>query len=182
MERTDVEKWFRDNPPTTRVNVKELLDRCESAVRRHAEEDAWLAAKNYALGRAREWKREWSPPASEQFVTREVCHELSWELAHHEPAIEDGDEEHLAGGPIRDALLPDAWDVIRRWVLELAAAEEHRAWAEIVKFTDHRAGEIIRRQGFTRDAGWDPGHRYSAIAAQVAEILAHEYSLRAHPR
>ncbi len=182
MERSDVEKWFRENPPESRVNVDELLDRCEGAVRRHAEEDAWLAAKSYALGRAREWQQEWSPPASEQFVTREVCHELSWELAHHEPAVEAGAEEHLAGGPVKEAISDEAWDVIRRWVLELAAAEEHRAWREIVKFTDHRAGEIIRREHFTRDAGWDRDHRYSAIAAHVAEILAREYSLRAHPR
>lgn len=182
MDRTDVEKWFRENPPESRVNVQELLDRCESAVRRHAQEDAWLAAKSYALGRAREWATEWSPPASEQFVTREVCHELSWELAHHEPSPEPGSEEHLVGGPVREALSAEAWDVIRRWVLELAAAEEHRAWLEIVSFTDHRARDIIRREGFTLDAGWDAGHRYSAIAAHVAEILAHEYSLRAHPR
>ena len=56
MERIDVEKWFRVHPPASRVEVKELLDRCESAVRRHAQEDAWLAARNYALQRAHEWQ------------------------------------------------------------------------------------------------------------------------------
>jgi hypothetical protein len=45
MDRNEVEVWFRKNPPVTRVDVQELLDRCERAVRRHAREDAWLAAK-----------------------------------------------------------------------------------------------------------------------------------------
>ena len=182
MERIDVERWFREHPPESRVQVKELLDRCESAVRRHAQEDAWMAAKSYALGRAREWESEWGQPASEQRATEEVCHELSWELAHHEPAVEPGSEEHLVGGPVKEALSADAWEVIRCWVFEQAAAEEHRTWVEIVKFTDHRAREIIRREHFTLDSGWDTGHQYSAIAAHVAQILAHEYSLRAHPR
>lgn len=182
MDRVDVERWFRDHPPESRVNVKELLDRCESAVRRHAQEDAWLAAKNYALERAREWDSEWGMPASEQRVAQEVCHEMSWELAHHEPKVEPGNEEHLVGGPVKLALSADAWDVLRSWVLEEAAAEEHRTWVEIVKFTDHRARDIIRREHFTLDSGWDARHQYSTIASHVAQILAREYSLRAHPR
>jgi hypothetical protein len=182
MDRVDVEKWFREHPPESRVNVNELLDRCESAVLRHAQEDAWLAAKNYALTRAHEWEGEWSMPASERRATEEVCHELSWELAHHEPKIEPGSEEHLVGGTVKLALSDQAWDVLRSWVLEQAAAEEHRTWLEIVKFTDHRAREIIRREHFTLDSGWDDGHRFTAIAAHVAQILAREYSLRAHPR
>lgn len=182
MERTDVERWFREHPQDSRVDVQELLDRCESAFRRHIREDAWLAARNYALERAREWESEWGLPASEEFVTREVCHELSRELAHHEPAVEAGAEEHLVGGTIRQVLSPDAWEVIRRWVLEQAAAEEHRAWVEIVRFTDGRAREIIRREHFNLDSGWDAGHQYTAIAAHVAQILSREYSLRAHPR
>jgi hypothetical protein len=182
MDRVDVERWFRDHPPESRVNVKELLDRCESAVRRHAQEDAWLAAKDYALARAREWDGEWGMPASEQRVTEEVCHEMSWELAHHEPKVEPGSAEHLVGGPVKLALSAEAWDVLRRWVLEEAAAEEHRTWGLIVKFTDRHARDIIRRERFNLDSGWDARHQYSTIAAHVAQILAREYSLRAHPR
>lgn len=182
MDRKDVEAWLRKHPPATRVDLKDLLDRCENAVRRHAREDAWLAAKNYAEERARQWHGAWSPPASEVFVTSEVCHELAWELAHHEPEVESGAEEHLAGGPVCDALPEEAWEGIRDWVHEVAAEEEHRAWREIVRYTDHRAKHIIRSQGFTRDTGWDPDHRYSEIASHVARILAHEYSLQANPR
>jgi len=184
MERVDIEKWFRVHPPASRVEVKELLDRCESAVRRHAQEDAWLAARDYARQRAHEWESEFGLPASEQFVTREVCDELSWELAHHEPVVQRGAEDHLVGGAVRQALAPDEWEVIRPWVLEQAAAEEHRTWMEIVRFTHRRAREIIRRNRFTLDAPWDEdaSHSYSTIAAHVAEILSREFSLRAHPR
>src|SRR6185503_18437324 len=72
MDRKAVEDYFKKNPPSNRVDVKELLDRCERAVERHAREDAWLAAKAYALERARKWQSEWSQPASERFVTNEV--------------------------------------------------------------------------------------------------------------
>jgi len=182
MDRRELEVWLAKNPPPTRVDVRELLDRCESAVRRHAREDAWLAAKRVAENRAREWHGTWSPPASEVFVTTEVCHELAWELEHHEPVVSAGDDEHLAGGPVRDALPEESWEKIRGWVHDLAVEEEHRAWSEIVRYTDHRAKDIIERQGFTRDTGWDVAHRYSEIASHVAEILAKEYSLQAHPR
>ena len=72
--------------------------------------------------------------------------------------------------------------MIREWVLDLASAEEHRAWLEIVQFTDHRARHIIRSEGFTSESSWDEDHQYSAIAAHVARILARDYSLHAHPR
>ena len=90
MERRELEAWLRKNPPPSRVEVRDLLDRCEEAAKRHAREDAWLAAKSFALGRAERWEREWSPPASERFVAGEVCHELAYELAHHEPRGDGG--------------------------------------------------------------------------------------------
>ena len=111
-----------------------------------------------------------------------MCHELAWELEHHEPAVAPGAEEHLAGRLVKEALPAEAWEAIRQWVLDLAAEEEHRAWREIVDFTDHRARHIIKREGFNRDSNWEDDHQYTAIAAHVARILAHEYSLHAHPR
>jgi hypothetical protein len=182
MDRRDVEAYFQKNPLSNRLDVKGLLDRCERAALRHAREDAWLAAKAYALERARQWQSAWSQPASERFVTNEVCHELAWELGHHEPHPERGAEEHLVGRLVKDALPAEAWEVIRQWVLDLASAEEHRAWREIVDFTDHRARHIIRSEGFTSESSWEDDHQYSAIAAHVARILAHDYSLHAHPR
>jgi len=182
MDRHAVEDYFRKNPPSNRVDVKELLDRCERAVQRHAREDAWLAAKAYALDRARQWQSEWGARASERFVTNEICHEMAWELQHHEPKVEPGAEEHLVGRLVKEALSDDAWAVIREWVLDLARAEEHAAWKEIVDFTDHRARHIIQTEKMTLDSSWEDDHRYSAIAAHVARILAHDYSLHAHPR
>lgn len=182
MDRNDVRSYLRENPPASRVDVDALLERCERAVRRHAREDAWLAAKAFALDRARRWQGQWSAPASERFVTTEVCHELAHELAHHEPEVEAGAEDHLAGGPVREALSEEAWQQLGQWVRELAAEEEHRAWREIVRYTDRCARQIIRREGFTRESGWDAEHRYTALAAQVARILARDYSVHAHPR
>ncbi len=182
MERRDVRSYLEQNPPASRVDVDALLERCERAVRRHVREDAWLAAKAYALGRARRWHGEWSAPASERFVTAEVCHEIARELAHGEPELAPGAEERLVGGPMKDALSEEAWQKLGEWVRELAASEEHRAWREIVRYTDHCAGHIIRQQGFTREARWDAQHQYAALAAQVAQILAHDFSLHAHPR
>ena len=73
-------------------------------------------------------------------------------------------------GTVRTALASDEWELIRPWVREQAAAEEHRTWLEIVKFTHRRAREIIRRNQFTLDAPWDEdaSHSYSMIAAHVA--------------
>jgi hypothetical protein len=182
MDRREVEAYFQRNPLDNRLSVKELLDRCERAAIRHAREDAWLAAKAYALERARQWGSEWSQPAAERFVTSEICHELAWELRHHEPHPEPGSEEHLVGRLVKEALPAEAWAVIREWVLELAFAEEHRAWRQIVHFTGHRARHIIRSEGFTDEFSWEDDHQYGAIAAHVARILAHDYSLHAHPR
>jgi hypothetical protein len=182
MDRKAVEDYFQKNPPNNRVDVKELLDRCERAVARHAREDAWLAAKSYALQRATQWQNEWSQPASERFVTTEVCHEMAWELEHHEPHPAPGAEEHLAGRLVKESLPDEAWEALRQWILDLAAEEEHRAWREIVDFTDHRARHIIKQEGFNLESGWDDDHQYTVIAAHVARILAHEYSLHAHPR
>jgi hypothetical protein len=72
--------------------------------------------------------------------------------------------------------------VIRDWVLAMATAEEHRAWQEVVDFTDHRARHIIKHEHFDLESNWEDDHQYTAIAAHVARILAHEYSLHAHPR
>ena len=182
MERRELERWFRENPPESRVDVQELLSRCETAARRHAREDAWLAAKQWALDRANRWEGGWSPPASEHFVAIEVCHELAFELAQHEPAVAAGDGERLAGGPVVAALSPEAWRKIRDWVLEIAAEEEHATWKEVVRYTDRRARGLIREAGFTREIGWDPDHGYSAIAAHVARMLARDFSVHAHPR
>jgi hypothetical protein len=182
MNRRDVLHWFDEHPSAIHDDPHSLVSRCERCVRRHAMEDAWLAAKAYVAERAHTWVSEWSPPASEAFVAREICHRLAYELRTHEPEVPDGAEDHLAGGSVVDRLDPEAWEILRPWVRELARDEEHRTWLQIVRFTDRRGGSLIREHGLTRERGWDERHRYTAIAAHVADILAREYSLQAHPR
>jgi hypothetical protein len=182
MDRTEVLRWFEEHPAAAHGDVEQIVTRCERAVRRHAAEDAWLAAKQYVERRAETWHEEWSPPASEAFVTPEVCHQLAWELRRHEPEVAEADTDHLAGGPVMDALEPDGWTFLRRWVRELAADEEHRIWQEIVRFTDRRGRSLARERKLSQDWRWDAEHRYTVIAAHVAEILAHDYSIHAHPR
>ena len=106
----------------------------------------------------------------------------AYELRTHEPRVEPGAEEHLAGGPVREDLEPEGWELLRQWVRDLAAEEEHRVWLEIVHYTDKRARNLIRDHHMSRDWEWDAEHRYTAIAAHVAEILARDYSIHAHAR
>ncbi len=182
MDRHDVQTWLEEHPEAREGDPAALVEKCERAVRRHAIEDAWLAAKAFATERAREWEKDWSPPASEDFVAREICHQLAWELRRHEPEVGAADADHLAGGPVMEALAPAGQRVVAAWVRDLATLEEHLAWEEIVRFTDHHGPTLIRENGMTRELGWDEGHRYSVIAAHVLDLLAREYSVRAHPR
>jgi hypothetical protein len=182
MDRQDVLRWLEEHPESVRGDPAEIVGRCERAVRRHAREDAWLAARDYVEDRAHEWEEQWSPPASEDFVAREVCPQLAYELRRHEPHVEEADGEHLAGGPVVSSLSPAAWRVVREWVLALAEREEHAAWEGIVRFTGKRAADLIRERHLTRETDWDRDHRYKVIAAHVAEMLAHDYSMQAHPR
>ena len=182
MDRSEVLHWFEEHPAAAHSDPEEIVLRCERAVRRHAAEDAWLAAKRYVEKRGHEWEKQWSPPASEAFVTPEVCHNLAWELRTHPPAVEEADSEHLAGGPVMDSLEPDGWAFLRRWVRELALDEERRIWPEIVEFTNNRGRSLKRERKLSHDPDWDAEHRYTVLAAHVAEILAHDYSIHAHRR
>ena len=42
--------------------------------------------------------------------------------------------------------------------------------------------DVTISEGFTNESNWEHDHQYAAIAAHVARILAHDYSLHAHPR
>ncbi len=81
-----------------------------------------------------------------------------------------------------DSLEPDGWAFLRRWVRELALDEERRIWPEIVEFTNKRGRSLKRERKLSQDSDWDAEHRYTVLAAHVAEILAHDYSIHAHPR
>ena len=103
MKREAVLEWFDKHPDALQGDLLPTLERCEQAVRRHATEDAWLAAKHYVEQRQHDWEKLHGAHASEAYVAKEVCHQLADELRRHEPTPKDGDEDHLLGGPLKAA-------------------------------------------------------------------------------
>jgi hypothetical protein len=182
MGRDAILSWLENHRASIAGEPNELLERCERAVRRHATEAAWIAAKSWAERRRREFEAEgWGNHASEAFVASEVCHQLAWELAHHEPSFAPGSEERLAGGPLRRRLEPRGWHVLEPWIRELAASQERAVWSEIVRFTHRRARSLVRERHLSRDCDLDRARHYPQIAAEVAGELAREYSRHAYP-
>lgn len=183
MNRDDVLRWLMQHPSSVYADPGSVISRCERAVRRHAVEDAWLAAKRYAEVRRRQFEAEgWGNHASEAFVTEEVCHQIAYELRHREPLVEREDAERLAGGTVQGAVDGDGWEVLVRWILDLARDQELSTWREIVRFTNRRGRELVRERHLSHDCDLEHTRHYPEIAAQVADALAHDYSLHAHPR
>jgi len=183
MGREAILRWLEGHRASLEGEPQELLERCERAVRRHATEAAWLAAKSWAERRRREFEAAaWGNHASEAFVASEVCHQLAWELAHREPVVEPGSEERLAGGPLRRRLAPRGWHVLEPWIREVAARQEHAVWSEIVRFTHRRARGFVRERRLSHDCDPERARHYPEIAAEVVGLLAREYSLHAYPR
>ena len=179
MERTDLEAWFAHHPESIPGDPDALLDECESSVREHARSDAWSHAREIAEQRMRRFERITGLPASETFVTKEVCHELARELKHHEPHPDDATEDSWLRQSLLDGLDPEARVMLREWVNEMAEKEEHAAWLEIVDFTDHAARSLIRAGQMTSDLDWDFERTYPRVAARVARMLIREYETRA---
>ena len=93
-----------------------------------------MAAKRWAEERRRDFEAEsWGNHSSEAFVANEVYHQLAWELRRHEPTLAAGAEEHLAGGPVQRPLHLEAWELVARWVREIASDQQHAVWREIVR-------------------------------------------------
>ena len=183
MNREEILRWLESHRAAIEGDPEELVARCERAVRRHATEAAWLAAKSWAERRRRDFQAEgWGNHASDAFVATEVCHQLAWELAQKEPAVEPGSEERLAGGPLRRRLAPRGWHVLEPWIRDLAAEQEHAVWSEIVRFTHRRARSLVRERHLSRDCDPDHSRHYPEIAAEVAGLLARDFSLHAYPR
>lgn len=181
MERREVVQWLRVHPNDIQGNPESLVVRCERSVRRHAAEEAWHSAKAYVEKRKREWEKEWGTHAGETFVAKEICVQLAYELKHHEPKIEIGDEENLAGSEVQEALTTAGWNRVSEWVREVAQAEEHDVWCDIVRFTGKHGAQIARDFDFKDDSDYDHTRTYPEIAAQVAGILAEEYERHAQP-
>lgn len=180
LQHRQVEHWFQEHPGLVHGDVHELMARCESAIRRHAREDAWLAAKRYVEMRESEWDEASGAHASEVYVAREVCQKLAEELARHEPKPEDAD--HLAGGVLKAAFEPEGWAYLTRWVLDVAAEEEHATWLEIVGHTEKRARSLIEEHHLSSDTRFDHTHCYGEVAKRIAHWLEREFSQHAFPR
>jgi hypothetical protein len=182
MERESVLQWFEDHPDAVHADMRELVSRCERAVRRHAREDAWLAAKHYVTDRCHAWEEVAGAHASEAYVAREVCGQLAYDLKHHEPALHPGDEDHLAGGFVKAAVEREGWEFLISWIMDLARDEEHETWGEIVRYTQRRARDLIREHHLSDDCSFDHSHCYGEIASRIAGLLARDYSTHAFYR
>ena len=181
MDRGTVLDWVRQHLDVVHGDAQEVIDRCERAVRRHAREDAWMSARRYIVERQHGWEESHGAHASEAFVAREVCQQLAEELRDHEPTPHRGDEDHLAGGPIKAAFERDGWQHLIPWILEVAREEEHRTWQEIVRYTKQHARDLIRSHHLSSDTDFDHTRCYGDVAAQIAGILARDLSARAFP-
>lgn len=181
MERIEIETWFTEHPEAIATSSSELLDASERAVRHHAHHDAWIHARDVARHMLSRFDHGFGLPASESFVTREVCHELARELRHNEPHLDELREDEWVQSEWLRQLSPEGRSMLRTWIKDLAEREEHETWTEIVHFTDHLARKLIRDGRLSNRLEWDMERTYPRLAARVARMLIHEFELHAGP-
>lgn len=175
MERIDMERWLAQHPESIHDDPDGLLDRCEAEAKDHARHDAWLHAREIAEDRLHRFEHRFGLPASDVFVTREVCHEIARELKSHEPVPDGRAADALISQSTLDAFEPGAQSLLRNWLRDLEASEEHTTWPEIVRMTDHMAKGLIRARGMTNECDWDLDHSYPKVAARVVQMLIDEF-------
>ena len=173
MKRKDVERWF-DHHPEASARPGTLLDRCESEIRLHANQEAWGRAREIMEGRLAYFEQSFGLPASDAFVAREVCHEVAKELRRREPQVPEGSELAWVSESLLATLSPGARVTLGEWLHDLARDEEHAAWLEVVRFTDRFSRQLIRN-GMSNELHWDFDHSYTKNAARVARLLLREY-------
>lgn len=178
MQRQELAQWLEGHPESIRTDPNRLLDRCERELRNEVEEGAWLRAKEIAERHLHYWAGSFGLPASDDFVAREVCHELARDLRHHEPRP-TAEVQHVTDA-VMGTVDPSALELLREWLDELARTEEHRAWLEVVRFTDHLASRLARQgMPFSSDANWDFRHSYPRTAERITRMLILEYEQHA---
>jgi hypothetical protein len=184
LTRTELVAWLRAHRDAVHGDPDEIVDRVERDARRRAAEAAWLHAKEYAQAEVARWRaRSQGSHASEDCVAREVCHDFARELRQHEPHDEaDGDEHRWLAPDTLRALGDEARGPVRSFLHDVVGEEEHRVWAEVVRFTNHRASTLVRDGVVSTVDGWDETPSYRETAAHVSEILAEDFEARAHPR
>ena len=172
MNRVDLESWLDRHPDSTLAPTHDLIDRCEVEVHHHAEIVAWKHALKIATASLSRFDGRFGLPASETFVTREVCHEVARDLKRHEPHLEQIDETEWLSRSILESIDPQARRVLREWLRELAEQEEHRIWREIVAFTHHVARALIEKAHMTGELEWDMERTYPRLARRATQIAA----------
>ena len=95
MDRNAVLAWLKEHPAAVHGDPEQLVERFEREVRRHAEADAWQAAKAHVEDRMHEWEQRWGYHSSEAYAAKQICPELAEELRRMEPHFQKGDEAHL---------------------------------------------------------------------------------------
>ena len=181
MEREEVLQWFEKHPDAFEGDPSEFVSRCEQAVRRHAREAAWLAARDYVEERRHDQERSSGARASEAYVAREVCHQLAYELRRHEPIPTNEDVDRLAGGPTKRAVSSEAWQVLIPWIVDVARKQEHETWFQIVAYTDKRARELIRQHHLSNQCDFDHTKCYGTVATWIERLLERDFVTHAFP-
>ncbi len=172
MERLELEKWLTHHPDLVHTDPHDLLDECEKEARGHAYRDAWSRAEQIAEKSLRRFESGFiGHPASDTFVTREVCHEIARELKKNEPVLDDYETELWLSELMLESLDVEAREMFRTWLKDLMGTEEHATWLDIVRYTDRSARKLIREEHMTDQCDWDLEHTYPIVAARVTRIL-----------
>ncbi len=179
MERGEVLDWLIRHTEYIHDVPERVLSRCETEVRKHAQEDAWLHARDIAEEHNQYWRHFWGAYASETYVAREVCRGLADEFKHNEPVPVEGHESAFVDEDVLGVLDPEARSIILDYVHDLARGEEHRAWKEIMRFTRKRARTLAREEHLSSDVSFEGTHAYSETAVRVMGILAHDFQQHA---
>lgn len=176
MNRAEVEKWLEEHPAQVHGVPHDIVESCEQAVRMHAAEDAWEAARSYVEGRMHDFEHQWGFHATEAGVARELCVKLAKELAQHEPEVGRKDAPHLADERVLGALEPDARRRVVDWVCDLAREVEHRIWGQIVDLTRKEGRKLVRDGELSDVRRWDSMRSYGDQAAHVAQLVLRDYA------
>ena len=90
MKRSEVLDWLIQHTEHIHDIPEQVLSRCDTEVRKHAQEDAWLHARDIAEEHNQHWRHSWGARASETFVAREICRGLADEFKRNEPIPAEG--------------------------------------------------------------------------------------------
>jgi hypothetical protein len=175
MKRSEVLDWLIQHTEHIHDIPEQVLSRCETEVRKHAQEDAWLHARDIAEEHNQHWRHSWGAHASETFVAREICRGLADEFKRHEPIPAEGHESAFVDEDVLGVLDPEARTIILEYVHDLARGEEHRAWKEIMRFTRKRGRTLSREEHLSSDRSFEGTHAYSETAARIMGILARDF-------